>query len=83
MCTEVLVHLRRARHGNTVLTQLYHPTQKTEQGKERLLRPLNLLHIHSIQMLCIGGIRQFNTHFGTKLFGKLQVFVIGTPAAMG
>ena len=48
-----------------------------------MLRPLNLLHIHSIQMLCIGGIRQFNTHLDTKLFGKLQVVVIGTAGRNG
>ena len=63
--------------------EAYHPTQETEQGKEGLLRPLNLLHVHAIQMLCIGGIRQFNTHLGTKLFGKLQVFVIGTAGRNG
>ena len=83
MCTEILVHLRRTRHGHTVLTQLYHPTQETEQGKERLLRPLNLLHVHAIQMLRIGGILQLGAYLGTKLFGKLQVVVIGTAGRNG
>lgn len=83
MRTEFFVHLRRTRHGYTILTQLDYLPQETQQGEERLPRTLDALHVHAIQMLRIGGRIYFRPHLGSKLFGKLQVILIRTPAAMG
>lgn len=69
--------------GTPLLRNFITRRRKRNRGEERLLRPLNLLHVHSIQMLRIGGILQLGTYLGAKLFGKLQVVVIGTAGRNG